>query len=416
MAFTPYTETSFQGGIRKRIPLRDAFIEAFPEETPILSMITKETGKRTVSPDSNTSEVEWFWKTFRKPRNRPVNDGVDIQSVEFENNDPNKFNLKGRLQLIRSAVGIGRIAESVVQDYGDGAKPSRFKDNMKDALRGMRADKEMILCSNADTRGQSSSPVVTAYQNRGFGGWMTNATLPDLPIPTAAMVPANSLARLGGNLALWTEPALRGLLQSAWDVRKTKAKWKMFNTSTLQTLMDDWLVFGADSISQEPIRRMNMDASTSTIKLSVKSFIGSFGQVDMTPKHDLPASFTDATVVTTSSSATLAVADNSKYTAGMAISGAGIPANTYILAVTPFSTSTTVVVMSANATASATITATVDTNVYGELWDLEFASLGYVDEVGWADLENKGGGPRGYADALFFLAMLNPQAHAIVTD
>lgn len=427
MSFTPYTEANFQAEQRKRVPLRDAFIEAYPEETPILTIIKKETGKSTTSPDTNTSEVEWPWKNFRKGRNRPTRDGVDLQSNEYENNDVNLFNVKGRIQLNRVGTAIGRIAEAVyVPQYGNpgGKAKQKFLQNKKDALRGLRADKEYALASNTDTRPQGTAPAAHAYWNAGFGAWANKQNSPDLALNAAVAMPTNSIVKLNGGVpsltpdtivANFAEANVRSMGKSVWDARKTKANLKFFLTSSLQDVIDEFLVYGPDSVPQEPIRRFNQDASDRKISLSVKSYEGSFVNATFIPKHDLPIALTDS-VTTTSSSKAVTVADNTIYSPGMVISGTGIPANSYVDVVPDPATSTTTIYLNANATGSATVTATVDTNVYAEGWDFDFVEMGYIDEVGWVDLENKGGGPRGYADALWFLANLNPQAHAIVTD
>lgn len=52
--------------------------------------------------------------------------------------------------------------------------------------------------------------------------------------------------------------------------------------------------------------------------------------------------------------------------------------------------------------------------VLGVLADFDYLELVYIDEVGWKELPDLGGGPRGYADCLFGLVNLNPQAHGII--
>lgn len=343
-----FTELNQNTSMRKRIPLQEAFIEAYPEETPALSLIDKTRGK-TTSPTS--SEIEWPFKTFRAPRNNPIYDGEDITDAEAEDNEANKTMLKGRIQLIRSVVMTGRIAEATMQQHGN--VPSIHKDHIKDALRGMRVDKNFIILSDADSQEQAAAAggnPKKPYQTRGLASWRKRGAPShiDLPVPAMAQTPAGSIVSLtdpvGGATAesTYTEDMLKAQLKSCWDARRTKGKWKMLCNSNLQDVMDNWLCFGPVTAATMPIRRMDGKLSDNKFGASIRSYEGSFGNVEMMPTHDLPA------------------------------------------------------------------------GVFAHLLDFDFLKLLYVDEVGWKELENKGGGPRGYADSLFALADLNPQAHGLV--
>ena len=81
-----FTELNQNVQMRKRIPLQEAFIEAYPEETPALSLIDK---KRGVTTSPTSSEIEWPFKNFRAARNNPIFDGDDITDDEAETNEAN---------------------------------------------------------------------------------------------------------------------------------------------------------------------------------------------------------------------------------------------------------------------------------------------------------------------------------------
>ena len=409
-----FTETQQNVGMRKRVPLRESFIEAFPELTPVLTLIKKNTGKKTTSPES--SEVEWPFKTFRGPRNRPIYDGDDVNfSTEAEHNEDNKTMLKGRIQLIRAAVQTGRIAEAVINQHGGveaGGAKSIHKDHIKDALRGMREDKEFIICSDADSKAQATiGGVKVPYQTRGFASWCRRGSPShsDLGIPSMAQIPAGQIKSIS-NPAAFEESDINAMLQSCWTARKSNGDWKMFCVPDLQTRMNDFLCYGELSETKMPIRRYNQEAAKDTIRLHVKIYESSFGRVTNVPKTGLPGTVT-RNVTTANGDATLTgLSTTDDLYAGMPISGTGIPANTRIL----YIVSATSVELTAAATASATVSATIGQEVYAELMDFDFHEYNYVDEVGWKPLEDKGGGPRGYADSLSFYANLNPQAHAII--
>lgn len=409
-----FTEADQNTTMRRRIPLRESFVEAFPEVTPVLTMITKRTGMKTTSPTS--SEVEWPFKTFRAPRNRAVYDGEDVDfTTESENNEGNKDMLKGRIQLIRSAVQTGRIAEAVINQHGGveaGGNRSIHKDHIKDALRGMREDKEFIITSDSDSKAQAIvGGVKVPYQTRGFASWCRRGSPShaDLAIPAMAQIPAASIKSIASP-SDFQESDLTGLLQSCWDARQSNGDWKMFNVPDIQSRMNEFLCFGELSETKMPIRRYNQDVSKDTIKLHVRIFESSFGKVTSIPKKNLPGTVT-RNVTTVNGDATLTgLSTTADLYPGMPISGTGIPASTRIL----YIVSATSVELTANATASATVSATIGDTIYAELMDFQFQEYNYVDEVGWTELENKGGGPRGYADSLSFYVNLNPQAHALI--
>lgn len=409
-----FTEANQNTALRKRIPLREAFIEAYPELTPVLTLIPKKSGMKTVSEES--SEVQWNFKTFRAPRNRPVFDGKDVDfSTESENNEANKTQLKGRIQLIRSAVKTGRIAQSVISQHGGvtaDSKPSGgiHKDHVKDALRGMRTDKNFIIMSGADSKAQAVvSSVEVPYQTRGFASWCRPAHAhADLPIDSMARIPAGNVKAVA-TAAAFTEADLLGMMNSAWKARRATGNWKMFNCADMQTTLDNFLVFGELTSSKHPIRQAAMGSKANTIELHVKFYKGSFGMIESIPVVDMPEIITQS-VTTVNTDATLTVADSSVLSPGMLVAGTGIAAGARIL----YIVDATHVELDAVCTASATVTGTFGETVFSELMDMEYIEYDYVDEVGWEELENTGGGPRGYADCLSFLAVLNPQAHMIV--
>jgi hypothetical protein len=404
-----YTEANSNSAVRKRVPLREAYIEAYPEKTPILTMCPKTTGKRPTS--DGGSEVHWFFKTFEEGEYGSVYDGDDFTSDEAVNNDANKTVLKGRVQLTRSGVWTGRIAEATIQQHGN--VTSKHLDDKKDMLRKLRESKEKIISSAQHSKAQAASPKV-AFQTRGFVAWGESADHADLPIDAMAKMPA-AQRKVVADVGDFAENDLRAMMQSCFETREAEGNWHAFIHPDMQTHMDNWLILGDVTSTKVPIRRFNQDVAKKEIDLMVRSFKGSFGKAHFTPKNRLPEQFTYS-VTTTNTSATVTVDTNKKFTAGMQIKGTGIPSGARILSV-PKTTNGgpgTTLVLSAACTASATVTATVDQTVLAEFWDMNFVELAYIDEVGWVPLENQGGGQRGYSDCLYTFANLNPQAHALI--
>lgn len=411
-----FTEADQNTAMRKRIPLREPFVEAYPELTPALTLIPKKSGMRTTSPDS--SEVQVGFKSFRAAKRNAQYDGTDVDfDTEAENNEANKTQIKCRIQLLRGAVQTGRIAQSVIsQQFGNinaTNKPSGgiHMDHVKDMLRGMRTDKNWTILSGQHSKAQAVvGGVKVPYQTRGFAGWMQpGVTHADLPIDALAAVPAGNVKSVA-SAAAFTESDLNSMMTSAWNARRSTGNWKMFNDPDLQTCLNQFLVFGELTSSKHPIRRVDMGTSPNTIELHVKFYKSSFGMVESIPVVDLPAgAVQNGTTVNTDATIT-GLTSTARLYPGMPVTGTGIPANTRIL----YIVSATSVELDTAATASATVALTFGDTVYSEMMDMEFIEFDYVDEVGWVELEDKGGGPRGYADSLGFLANLNPQAHMMI--
>lgn len=408
-----YTETN-ANGLRKRVPLMEAFTEAFPELTPVTTAIKKKTGCRTTSPDNNSSKVEVPFKTFSSGEISSVADTEDYDGdVEAEDNEDNKTMIENRIQLIRNGVQTGRITNSVTRQHGTGDDKIHI-DHKVDCLRRMRASKEKLLLSEHDSHPEVSSPAKSGYTTRGFASWCRKSeTHGDLPINALAAVPTGNI--LGIDAASdFKESSLNAMLASLWNARQTEGNWHMFGTTDMQTVIDNFLCFGDQTTDKLPIRRANIDSSARKIDITVKSWKSTFGQVAFSLHSKLPQALTLTGCSTTNGSKTVTVSSNLRLYAGMPVVGTGIAAGTRIKYVPTKKTSKTTIYLDTDATASGTVSLAFGETVFAELWDFDFAMLGYVDEVGWQDLENKGGGPRGYADALLFFANLNPQAHGIV--
>lgn len=410
-----YTETN-ANGMRKRVPLMEVFTEAFPERTPCLTAIRKKSGINTTSPESNSSKVEFPFKTFSAGENRGVNDTEDFDpATEAENNESNKTMLATRIQLIRNGVATGRITGAVTQQVaGPATQPKRITtDHKMDMLRRMRESKEKLLLSEAHCRPQTSSPAAP-YMTDGFAGVMRRSEArPDLPTDAMAAPDAGQMVNVA-SAGDFTEATLNSMLATCWNARQTEASWHLFGHVDLQTVIDNFLMFGPQTSSSLPLRRVNMNGGDGKIDVSVKSYKSTFGTVDFSLNAKLPSAVTLTGCGTTNGSATLTVSSNAKLYPGMPVVGTGIPAGTRIAAVPSKQQSSTAVYLTANASATGTVSIVFGETVYGELWDFDAAVLGYLDEVGFQMLENRGGGERGYTDCLIAHCITNPQSQGII--
>lgn len=405
-----YVESNTNGR-RKRVPLTEAMEEAFPEHTPVLSLIGKKTNCKTTSPDSNSSKVEWGFKSFAAGEVRGVHDAEDFDAdTEAEDNEAYKTQIENRIMLTRAGVQTGRIANSVVMQHG--VKTEIHLDHKMDCLRRYKHSTEKWLVSECDSRAETSSPKAP-YMSRAFASFHRVGAHSDLPIPTLARPAAGQCVNIAAASDV-TIDTLVGMLQAQWETRLTPGNWHLFGNSVFQTAVDNMLEFGPTANSKTPIRRVNQDSSNREIEIRVKSLDNTFGHIDFSLHAALPKVVTLTGCVTTNTSTTVTVSSNAKLYPGMPVVGTGIAAGTRIAAVPSKKTSSTTIVLDTAATASGTVSLAFGEEVFAEMWDFEHTQLGYIDEVAWEDLENKGGGPRGYTDALQFFAYLNPQSGGVI--
>jgi hypothetical protein len=408
-----YVESNANGR-RKRVPLTEAMEEAFPEHTPALSLIDKATGKKTTSPEANSSKVEWGFLGFEPGEIRGTGDNEDFDpDSEAEDNESYKGQVENRIMLMRAGVKTGRIANSVTVQHG---VPGEIHlDHKMACLRRFRHSTERWLVSECDGRPETGTPKAP-YTSRAFASWhRTHASggHVDLPIPALARPAAGQHVNIDAAADV-TIGTLTGMLQAQWETRLTPGNWHLFGSAAFQTAVDGMLEFGPTSSNRMPLRRVNQDSEDREICMKVKSLDNTFGHIDFSLHAALPKPVTLTGCVTTNGSKTVTVSTNKKLYPGMPVIGTGIAAGTRIAAVPSKKTSMVLIYLDTNATADGTVSLSFGEEIFAEMWDFEHKELGYIDEVGWEELENKGGGKSGYTDALQFFAYKNPQAGGII--
>jgi hypothetical protein len=413
-----YTETN-SNGLRARVPLMEQFSEAFPERTPVLTAIKKINGVKTTSPENNSTKVEFPFKTFSPGEIRGVNDLEDFDpALEGENNEDNKTMLATHIQLIRNGVSTGRIAGTVTQQVaGRAMKPKLITTDHKiDMLRRNRESMEKMLVSElrctppSNTAGTKVGP----YMTDGFAGVMTSETRVNLPTPSMAQPTQGQMLNLAA-VTDFSEAKLNDMLAALWGARETEGNWHFFVNPDLQRVINDsFLCFGPQTSTSLPLRRVNIDGGKETIKVSVKSYESTFGTVNMSLHAKLPKALTLNGCVTVNGSKEVTVTSNAKLYPGMPVTGTGIAAGTRIAAVPSKKQASNKIYLDTAATAPGTVALAFGETVFGEAWDFDFARLGFLDEVGYVELEPRGGSTSGYTDSLLAHCLTNPQAMGIV--
>ena len=235
-------------------------------------------------PVPNSSLIEWPLKTFNAPQNSPLRDATDVQSGELQNNQSNKTMLKGRIQWARRAVKVGKIAQTLGNQYPEGGgKTNNYAENLADALVELKGDMEYI-CLGSQESDEQTGTSGTAYATRGLAGWCvaSGGSFAD-----TATAPASGYRTAAGAIVdietadLFTEANIRAMCKAVRDKRKRNGNWKLFCTSTLKQVFSDFTLTGTQSDTALPLRRFNQAGDAGKITLDVQIYVGDFGTVTL---------------------------------------------------------------------------------------------------------------------------------------
>lgn len=217
-----------------------------------------------------------------------------------------------------------------------------------------KADATELLKKQMEQRFLSASVCLldnasdAANETRGAFDWLNTAEQVLYPVP--AVLRPVSAYHYTGTLANLTEPAFRALLDAAFQVRKGEMTYDGFVGISLKTHIDDWSVRDPNAgASNMPVRTFNQDAAKRAMVTVIDTLTFSSGTVRLHPVHNL--------------------------------------------------------LMTA-----ATGAATANTPLSGLFLDMAMWALAFLQQPQMHDMEDQGGGPRGYADAIAVLKCFNPLA------
>jgi len=163
----------------------------------LISMIdAKETPFYSMAPKGKAPSntlVEWQTDQYDDPVITGVLDGEDVTS--FDNLASNRVRMRGRVQKFRKAFGVSDLAENVSDVAGVGRKGEMNRAAAK-ALVQIKRSMEARFCSDQDSQPDTGTQP---YQTGGLGRWINNpaagtpVTVTDLPIDPRYYTPTTSI-------------------------------------------------------------------------------------------------------------------------------------------------------------------------------------------------------------------------------
>lgn len=260
MAFSnSYDTTNTGSAVSNREELLDVLTILAPEETPVLSMASKN--------KANATFVEWTVDSLSAPVTTGIAEGADVTA--FTDKFSGRARLGNYVQKFRRDFMVSDLQEAV-----DSVGPAKVAQAEAKAVRELKRDIEATIMSTNDRSIEDGAGTV--YKLRGLGYWL-NSTVPS-DVPSAYRTPAGSIHASGA----FTETVLNDLITSIYRVNGNTNSLTLVADTALRRIISDFARLDPDgSGAGTSIRNVNYNGSDAKIKLSVELYHSDHGIVSI---------------------------------------------------------------------------------------------------------------------------------------
>jgi len=247
------TATTGQGSaVGNREDLSSILTILAPEETPVLSLCGK--GK------ASSTFHEWTVDELAAPNADGINEGADVTA--FSDKFASRARLGNYVQIFRRDYLVSNLQQAVTS-----VGPANVAQAEAKAMRELKRDIEFAICSANDRQAEDG---VNPYKMRGLGDWIDSAGPSDVPASyrtPAASIEASALA----------ESDLNDILGSIYTETGEMGNLTLVANVALRKVIAN---FSRDSnTTNTEIYRINQDAESKKITLSVSLFDSDFGVI-----------------------------------------------------------------------------------------------------------------------------------------
>ena len=254
-----YDTTSPGSAASNREDLSDVLTILAPEETPVLSSLSKTRASGTIH--------EWTVDSLAAPRTTGIAEGADVTT--FTDQFSGRARLKNNIQKFRRDYMVSDLQEAV-----DSVGPAKVAQAEAKAVREIKRDIEATLLSNNDLDTENGAGSV--YKLRGLGDWIDSAGPAE--VPAAYRTPADSIHAAGA----FTETAMNNIITSIYRVSGNTNSLTLIADTALRRIISDFARTGVDgSTSHEGVRSVNYNGESAKIKLSVELYQSDHGIVSV---------------------------------------------------------------------------------------------------------------------------------------
>jgi len=223
-----------------------------PEETPVLSLCGK--GK------ASSTFHEWTVDELAAPNADGINEGADVTA--FSDKFASRARLGNYVQIFRRDYLVSNLQQAVTS-----VGPANVAQAEAKAMRELKRDIEFAICSANDRQAEDG---VNPYKLRGLGDWIDSAGPSD--VPASYRTPAASI-----EASALTESDLNDILGSIYTQTGEMGNLTLVANVALRKVIAN---FSRDSnTTNTEIYRINQDAESKKITLSVSLFDSDFGVI-----------------------------------------------------------------------------------------------------------------------------------------
>jgi hypothetical protein len=262
-----YNTSNPGAAVSNREDLSDTLTILAPEETPVLSSLSKTR--------ASAVQHEWTMDSLADVSTAGVSEGVDVSTYADE------FSARVRVgnytQKFRRAYQVSDIQEVV-----DSVGPAKFAQAEAKALRELKRDVEATILSDNEQDvedGSGSNP----YKMRGLGKWIQSGAQATNPVPAAYRTPSDSVYDIGTSGA-FTETAMNNIITSIYRVSGATQSLTLVADTALRRVISDFArigEIGTAGSGDASIRNVNYNGETAKIKLSVELYQSDHGIVSI---------------------------------------------------------------------------------------------------------------------------------------
>ena len=270
MSFSNTYTTNPGSASSNREDLTDVLSILAPEETPILSSLSKQKASAT--------NVEWTVDGLAPANTTGVREGADVGQTIGDDADAgfvDQFAGRARLgnyiQKFRRAYQVSDLQEAV-----DSVGPAKVAQAEAKSIRELKRDIEATLASANDKTVEDG--INTGYGLRGLGGWINSAGPAD--VPATYRTPASSIyTNAEAQAADFSESALNGIITSIFEQTGSTNDLMLVADTGLRRVISD---FARTSGSAEnSVRNVNYNGGSGEITLRVDLYESDHGVVSI---------------------------------------------------------------------------------------------------------------------------------------
>lgn len=254
-----YDTTNPGSAVSNREDLSDVLTILAPEETPVLSSLSKTRASGTFH--------EWTVDSLSDPSTAGIAEGADVTA--FTDKFSGRARLGNYVQKFRRDFMVSDLQEAV-----DSVGPAKIAQAEAKAVRELKRDVEATLLSANDRSAEDGAGTV--YKLRGLGDWIDSAGPSD--VPSAFRTPSGSIHASG----TFTETVMNNIITSIYRVSGTTNSLTLIADTALRRVISDFARLDPDgSGADTSIRNVNYNGDSATIKLSVELYQSDHGIVSV---------------------------------------------------------------------------------------------------------------------------------------